>query len=318
MGAIAMTRHGTTDAPWDGPAAEAAMPADRETLRYCHLWVDPDADPTTKTAYKLPIAREKSGPVNLGACRAVLSRLPSTQIPPGDKIAVERIARSYLPPDSATRGAVTMRTRSPHPDQWWTITNVAGGEADLYISGEIGGLWGVDPAGLREDLAQVTAPRLRVRINSGGGNAFDGVAIYHLLKNHPAVVDVVVEGIAASAASVIAMAGDTVTMASGSSMMIHDARVGVIGDAAALRKTADDLDGISAAVAEIYAERTGVDASCWRERMAAETWYQGPAAVDAGLATAVGPRQDRTTATATAAWLQPLMSTTPEENRSCH
>jgi ClpP class serine protease len=116
---------------------------------------------------------------------------------------------------------------------------------------------------------------------------FDGIAIHNALANHKAQVNVTVDGVAASIASVIAMAGDTVTMARGSQMMIHEGHTVAVGAAADMRAQADLLDTVSDTIASFYAGRAGGDVPMWRNRMRKETWYSAEEAVKAGLADAV-------------------------------
>jgi ATP-dependent protease ClpP protease subunit len=116
---------------------------------------------------------------------------------------------------------------------------------------------------------------------------FDGIAIYQALKNHEdGIVRVVVDSLAASIGSVIAMAADPGQLIIGknASLMIHDGFGMGIGNAGDLRELADLLDKTSDNIASIYAERTGLPSAQWREAMLAETWYVGQEAVDAGLA----------------------------------
>src|SRR3546814_252864 len=105
---------------------------------------------------------------------------------------------------------------------WFEIKNVAPDVAQVYIYDEIG-LWGVTASDFAAELRGVTANTIDLHISSPGGDVFDGLAILNSLRQHKATVNVVVDGIAASAASFIAMAGDTVKMAPQSVMMIHDA-----------------------------------------------------------------------------------------------
>ena len=123
-----------------------------------------------------------------------------------------------------------------------------------------------------------------VRLNSGGGIATEGAAIHAALSAHKGNVDLVVEGIAASAASVIAMAGDKISMTLGSVMMIHDASTFAWGDAAELTKAVSALDTLSNAYASIYADRTGKSAAEMRDLMKAETWLTADEAVATGFA----------------------------------
>ncbi|HEY3435878.1 MAG TPA: head maturation protease, ClpP-related, partial [Solirubrobacterales bacterium] len=116
-----------------------------------------------------------------------------------------------------------------------------------------------------------------------GGYVDDGVAIFNSLIAHKGKVTVVVDAIAASSASVIAMAGDRVVIAPKASMMIHDGWTMAIGNAADLRKTADLLDKQSGVIASVYADRTNQPVDFWRDAMREETWYTADEALAAGL-----------------------------------
>lgn len=166
---------------------------------------------------------------------------------------------------------------------WYRIQNKAGeSAAALYIYDEIG--WFGDSAkDVADKLAALDVDTLDVHLNSPGGDIFDGLAIYQALKNNKATVNVKVDGLAASIASVIAMAGDTITMGPKASMMIHDGWTVGVGNAAELRKTADLLDKQSDIIASVYADRTGQPADFWRDRMREENWYNAQEALDAGL-----------------------------------
>jgi ATP-dependent Clp endopeptidase proteolytic subunit ClpP len=122
-----------------------------------------------------------------------------------------------------------------------------------------------------------------VRLNTPGGEVFDGVAIYNALRNHPASVTTYVDGLAASIGSVILQAGDKRVAAKASQTMIHDGHGIVIGNAADMRQTADLLDQVSNMIAEVYADRAGGSVGDWRAAMLAETWYTGDEAKTAGL-----------------------------------
>jgi ATP-dependent protease ClpP protease subunit len=162
----------------------------------------------------------------------------------------------------------------------------AGDAVDVLIYDAIdawGGQWGISAAEVAAALAPYSERRLRVRINSGGGDVFDGQAIYNSLLQHAGAVDVVVEGLAASAASLIAMAGDSVTMMRTSTMMIHDAWGLTIGNAADHEKAAEVLHLLSDQIADVYARRAGGDLDEWRARMRAETWLTAAQAAAIGL-----------------------------------
>ena len=171
----------------------------------------------------------------------------------------------------------------PAATTWYRITNVAGGPAVIDIFDEIG-FWGVAAAEFQRELNEITAPEITLNLNSPGGEIFEGIAIYNALRSHPAAITVRVASLAASIASVIAQAGDTIVMAPGAQMMIHEAAGMEWGNAAALRKMADLLDKQSDNIAAIYAERAGGTPEDWRARMQAESWYTAEEAVAAGLA----------------------------------
>ncbi|ETA00416.1 hypothetical protein CcI156_19960 [Frankia sp. CcI156] len=164
------------------------------------------------------------------------------------------------------------------------VANRAGLTADAWLMDEIG--WGgVDAATFVRELSQITAPAVTLHLNSPGGDLFDGWAIRNALRSHPARVTAVVEGLAASAASVVATGADRVVMRPGSQQMIHDARSGWGGgNPEELRRTADQLDRLSDDIAAAYAARAGGDASAWRDLMRRETWFSATEAVAAGLA----------------------------------
>ena len=132
---------------------------------------------------------------------------------------------------------------------------------------------------------------LVVHINSGGGFATDGSAIHALLTARPGRTDVVVDGIAASAASLIAMAGETVTMSLGSIMMIHDPATITLGTASDHEKTAEALNALGATYARVYAQKTDGTVEDMRGIMQAETWLTPDQAVERGFADAVGQQQ---------------------------
>jgi ATP-dependent Clp protease protease subunit len=135
---------------------------------------------------------------------------------------------------------------------------------------------------LSDDYDDVT-----LRLNSPGGDAFAGVAIYNLLRASTKPINVIVDGMAASAASIIAMAGDTITMNQGSVMMIHEAQGVAFGDAATMIKMADTLKTVTGSIADIYATRTKNSKKDVLEMLAAETWMDSKECVSMNFATAV-------------------------------
>lgn len=156
----------------------------------------------------------------------------------------------------------------------------------LYIYGDIEAvqMWGdeVTPDTLRRELDGVTGP-LDVYINSGGGDVFAGMAIYNIIKRHADDVTVYIDGLAASIASVIAMAGDKIIMPENALLMIHNAWTMAIGNARDMRQTAEELDRVDSLIRDIYTARTGQDAESVTSAMEAETWYTAAEALEAGM-----------------------------------
>lgn len=196
--------------------------------------------------------------------------------------------------DRADRSQLTpadLRDQQALP--WYTITNQADEQqATVYVYDEVGGSLGVSAEQFATDLDEITAPEIAVRINSPGGALFDGIAIYNSLASHRARVVTYVDSLAASIASIIAMAGDEIVMQPGSQMMIHDALAMEIGNAGDMRAMATFLDRQSDNLADIYRMHAGGQTSQWRDRMLAETWLFGPEAVALGLADRVASRGD--------------------------
>lgn len=167
-------------------------------------------------------------------------------------------------------------------------------EADVFIYGDIGGWWGGVSAELfAKDIAALEVDTLNVRLNSPGGIVFEGVAIYNALARHTANVIVHVEGIAASIASVIAMAGDEIRIAEGSRFMIHDPWTIMMGSATDLRAEADVLDGLKSDLIDIYTARTEQKRDDLSDWMTVETWLSAREAVDKGFADSMTPAKKK-------------------------
>lgn len=168
---------------------------------------------------------------------------------------------------------------------WYSIRNFVDqpNRAAIYIYEEIG-YWGTNANEFVQQLNTLNVDLLDVHINSPGGEVDDGIAIFNALRQHRAQVTVYIDGLAASAASFIAMAGDEVLISEFAQVMIHDAMGIEFGNAAEMRAFADILDRYSDNIAGIYTQRAGGTAEQWREAMRVETWYTGAEAVTAGLA----------------------------------
>jgi ATP-dependent Clp protease protease subunit len=167
----------------------------------------------------------------------------------------------------------------------WKFRNEAG-RCALTIYGYIEAVpfWGdeITPQTFKEELEACSGP-LDVFINSGGGDAFAGHAIYNILKRYEGETTVYIDGLAASIASVIAMAGDRIIMPANALMMIHDAWGGTTGNAGVHRKLADSLDTLDATIAQVYADRSGGETQTFADWMDAETWFTAAEALEAGL-----------------------------------
>lgn len=185
--------------------------------------------------------------------------------------------------------------------KFWSMADVGEDEAEITMYGEIvdrrpvdwwtgepePGLF-ISPEGFLEDLAQVKGKsRVTIRINSIGGDLYTGMAIYNQLKALPGQKTVVIDGIAASAASVIAMAGDVIQIPVGGTVMIHEPSAFLADsyDQQQLKGVLKMLDAASRSAAEVYAGKTGLEVDAVRSMMAKTTWMIGQEAVDKGFAT---------------------------------
>lgn len=161
---------------------------------------------------------------------------------------------------------------------------------EILIYDEIGYNWwtdgGVTANRVQSQIEQAGAfGKLRMCINSPGGDAFEGIAIYNIARNLGKPVEVRIDGIAASAASIIAMAGDSIQMGPNTMMMIHNPWTVCIGEAKDMRKMADALEKIGGAIAQTYVTRTGKTAEEIAALMDAETWLTAQECVEQGFAT---------------------------------
>ena len=181
---------------------------------------------------------------------------------------------------------------------WEIKQQTTPGVLDLYIYGDVEGDsydWWTDEVirsetsanHFREELAaHPDVTQINIYINSWGGSVFEGTAIYNQLRRHPAHKTVYVDGFACSIASVIAMAGDEVVMPRNALMMVHNMAMGVFGNAAELRKSADDLDTINAAGREAYLQKAGdkLTPEMIAQMEDDETWLTAAECIQYGLA----------------------------------
>ncbi len=170
---------------------------------------------------------------------------------------------------------------------WYRVENAAHGDnTDVFVYDEIG-WFGVGAKEFMAELVDIDTDKITLHLNSPGGEVFDGMAIYSTLRQHPATVHVIIDSLAASIASVIAMAGDTIEIAPSAMMMVHDGLGLAVGNAGDHREMADLLDKVSDNIAGVYAARTGGTSAEWRSTMISEKWFTATEAVEAGLADSI-------------------------------
>lgn len=173
--------------------------------------------------------------------------------------------------------------------------------AELFLYSVIGESWWEETVAAKDlvrELAELDVAKIDVRINSPGGQVADGVAIFNALKRHPARVTAHVDGIAASIASVIALAADEVIMGEASMMMIHEPHGGALGTSADMRSYAEHLDKIRVTMIDVYAARSTMTAGEVEAAMHEETWYTASEAVEIGFASSVDAGRGQIAATA--------------------
>lgn len=173
--------------------------------------------------------------------------------------------------------------------KFWNFTAKSKDDGELTLYGDISSVsWFGDeitPVQFKQDLDGLgDIKNLNIYINSGGGDVFAGQAIYSIIKRHKANKTVYVDGLAASIASVIAMAGDKVVMPSNAMMMIHDPYTIMIGNATEMRKMADDLEKITESIVNVYAEKSGMNDMDILALMNVETWMTAEDAKQYGFA----------------------------------
>ena len=191
-----------------------------------------------------------------------------------------------LPSGALTAPAATLSqiSNSSQPSQSWYSLKAQNGNAELMIYDEIGG-WGISAQQFARDLQNLgKIGTLTARIHSPGGDVFEGMAIYNMIKGHPAHKVCYIDGLAASMASVIAMAFDEVIMPENAMMMIHKPWGGTLGDADDMRKYADLLDKVEGNLVGAYQQKTGLPEEELHALLAAETWLTGREAVAKGFA----------------------------------
>jgi ATP-dependent protease ClpP protease subunit len=169
-------------------------------------------------------------------------------------------------------------------ESWYSIRAASRGVVEVMLYDDIGA-WGITARQFARDLAALgDVSQINLRIHSGGGDVMDGTAMYNILRGHSARVEVYIDGMAASMASVVAMAGDVIYMPANSMMMIHKPWGGQVGDADDMREYADLLDKVEGTLIQAYARKSGKSVDEIAALLKVTTWMDGNEAVAAGFA----------------------------------
>ncbi|WP_227500695.1 ClpP-like prohead protease/major capsid protein fusion protein [Shewanella baltica] len=200
------------------------------------------------------------------------------------KTPIASVMLSAMLPSGALSVPVATLNQSNKPANSWYSLKAQNGNAELMIYDEIGG-WGISAQQFARDLQALgKVGTITARIHSPGGDVFEGMAIYNMIKGHPAHKVCYIDGLAASMASVIAMAFDEVIMPENAMMMVHKPWGGTLGDAEDMRKYADLLDKVEGNLVGAYQHKTGLSEDELHALLAAETWLTGREAVEKGFA----------------------------------
>jgi ATP-dependent Clp endopeptidase proteolytic subunit ClpP len=247
-------------------------PPDWAAYSQWHLGIDPEADQETKAAYHYPFG--KNGKVYRSGLIAIRQR------------AAQQGATDIY--DAA--GVLIDKIDGNKAMSWYEIKNHADA-SEIWIYDEIG-YWGIGAKDFILELNAIKSKQISMHINSPGGEVFDGNAIYNAIKNHPASVTTYIDGIAASIASVIALAGDKVIMAENAIYMMHNPFGLVIGNADEMRKMADVLDKICDSMLGAYVSKSGKTQDEIRSLLDAETWMNADEAKEAGFVDEISGKMD--------------------------
>jgi ATP-dependent Clp endopeptidase proteolytic subunit ClpP len=255
---------------------------------------DGDGKTTPRSLRYFPY-RDKDGKIDVVHLRNAIAQAPKSNLPESVQKSVQEKARKLLEKENSASGLEETRMEaSGRPTMWGLSVRGQGTDSlEFDIYDEIGGnFWtgGVMANDVRQAMkCSPNAKSITCRINSSGGEVFEGLAIYNLLKDHPAPVTVQVDAVAASMASLIVMSGDKRYMASNAFLMIHNPTGVEKGSAEDLRKMADVLDKATENLAQTYAARTGMPIEDVRAAMATETWYTADEAKAAGFIDEIVP-----------------------------
>ena len=213
----------------------------------------------------------------------------NTKTDPENMEAEERLLSSIFDDPQPTPRVIpfpfSARKRSDTPREWFAIRNKTESSADLFIYDVIDPWFGISAKEVVGQIADLGKLDINLRLNSAGGDVFDGFAIYNALFQYPGKVTVHVDGLAASIVSVIAMAGDEIVMAQNAMIMIHNPWIMSVGTAENLRKDAAILDQIKESIVNTYVSRTDQTREVISKMMDEETYLDADTAIEKGFAT---------------------------------
>jgi ATP-dependent Clp endopeptidase proteolytic subunit ClpP len=179
--------------------------------------------------------------------------------------------------------------------KWFEIINKSD-KAEIWIYEQIGEDWwsggGVTAKGFKDELLTIKASQIDLHINSPGGEVFDGITIYNLLKQHSANITTYIDGLAASIASVIALAGNRVVMAENALWMMHNPWGMAIGNAEDMRAQADVLDKVGSSISLAYQSKSGKSEEEIKSWMDSETWMSAAEAQESGFVDEISDQMD--------------------------
>lgn len=309
-----------TESDWDGPAEVAAAPNEAATLRYMHAWQDADGDPDTKSTYKFP--HHKAGTDTAAVIAGVnnaLARLSQADIPEGDRADVEAHLRAHRE-DAGLEDSAGDRVHArhhepircfegdarPHEAFWhWrnAIEEEPESEPEMELYGYISEYsWfddDVTPKMFRNDLANFgKGGPITIRMNSYGGDVIAASVMKSILIDYPGRVTVKIDGLAASAATIVAVAGDVVKIQESAYFMIHDPLVAfffAVLNVEDLSRLLDELKTVKGGIVDGYQTKTGLSRERLSKLMTDETWMTGQEAVALGFADELITANDKKT-----------------------
>lgn len=223
--------------------------------------------------------------------------------------------------DLTNKRAKQAHDRKEDVKPWCRVENAGGASADVYIYGSITPFAYFDDetsaASILEEVRDLTVETINVHINSPGGSVFEGVAIYQILSDHAATVNVKIDALCGSIATTIALAGDSVEMADNALFMIHNPAMGAFGESKELRSAADMLDTVKETIINTYAAKTNqsrADLAAWMDK---ETYFTASEALENGFIDSIKPLKTSTPKNS-ADPLTPQQTTLTNNNRAKH